>query len=79
MIVPGTIEQEYLDVADAGRYIGVAKAIPGDKDPEGTLKRQLQRIYTMVYRKQIPYLKRGKRVYFEKRALDEWMRSKRPR
>ena len=76
MIVPGsTIDQEYMDIADAGRYIGIVKAIAGDPDPARTLRRQLQRLYHMVHRKTIPFYKKGKQLYFSKTALDDWMQS----
>ena len=71
MMVPGAVEIEYMDVATAGRYLG--NLTVGPESPH--YRKQLQRIYTMIYRKQIPYLKKGKRIFFSKRALDEWMQS----
>jgi len=72
---PGTQQAEYFDITQAGEYIGIVKPIRGDTDPIKTLKRQQQRLYLMVYRKQIPYIKKGSRIFFEKAALDAWMRS----
>ena len=64
-----------MEIEQAGQYLGIVRAIPGDPDPKATLRRQLQRIYTMIYRKQIPYLKLGKRIFFSKTAIDAWMQS----
>jgi excisionase family DNA binding protein len=75
MMQPGLQQAEYFDITQAGEYIGIVKSIKGDTDPVATLRRQQQRIYLMVHRGTIPYIKIGSRLYFEKAALDAWMRS----
>ena len=75
MTHPSAMAQRWLDVEDAGVYIGVVKVISGDPDPGRTRRRQKQQMYTMVYRGTIPYHKRGKRVFFDRDELDQWMRS----
>ena len=68
------VERAYLDVVGVGIYIGIIHAIPGDSHPDTTYRRQVDKIYQMVKRKQIPYIKRGRKLYFEKQAVDKWMR-----
>jgi hypothetical protein len=70
-----TVEARYMDVETAGEYISVIKPIPDDPDTARTRRRQRQRMYTMVYRREIPHSKIGKRLFFDKQALDKWMRS----
>ena len=36
-------------------------------------------IYGLVHRKQIPYIKRGKKLIFEKSQVEEWLKSGRQR
>ena len=78
MLTPGEIadDAQYFEIAEAGKYLGIVKSIRDDPDPEKTLKRQLQRIYHMARRGRIPHTKVGKRLFFSRRALDEWMNKK---
>ena len=73
MVATG-IEAAYFNAVGVGEYLGIVRPIPGDRDPGGTFKRQLDKIYQMVKRGTIPHIKRGRRLYFEKRVIDEWMR-----
>jgi excisionase family DNA binding protein len=65
---------EYFDIVEAGVYLGVVKAIPGDPDPARTQRNQLQVIYRWVRQGRIPYIKMGSRLYFQRAALDHAMR-----
>jgi hypothetical protein len=72
---PSTVQAAYFDILAAGEYLGIVKEVRGDTDPVRTQKNQLQRMYWLVRSKQIPYIKRGTRIFFEKAELDTWMRS----
>lgn len=50
-----------LIIPEAAQYLGVSE----------------QWVRQMVCKKDIPYYKKGKRVYFKKSELDEWMCSER--
>ena len=32
-------------------------------------------IYGLVHKRSIPYIKKGKRLYFQKKVIDEWLES----
>jgi hypothetical protein len=73
---PGThIEPEFLEIVDAGRFLGIVKAVPNDPDPKKTQYNQLQKLYRLVASGRIPCLRMGSRLYFEKAALTVAMRS----
>jgi len=52
-------EDGFLNVTQAAEYLDLSK----------------QTIYTLACRRKIPYHKRGKRLYFEKETLAEWVRN----
>ncbi|NBB19334.1 helix-turn-helix domain-containing protein [Runella sp. CRIBMP] len=54
-------EHEYLNMAEASKYLQL---------PQNTL-------YVFCHERRIPYSKRGKRNYFLRADLDEWMASHR--
>jgi excisionase family DNA binding protein len=72
---PSLIEPAFFDIITAGQFLGIVRAIQGDPDPARTQRNQVQRMYWLVHRKKIPFVKKGSRVYFEKAALETWMRS----
>ena len=69
------VRQEYMEIEQAGQYIGIVRVIPNDPDPNATRKKQLQRVYHMVHRGIMPHYKIGKRLFFSKTAIDAWMQS----
>jgi excisionase family DNA binding protein len=71
-----TTEPFYMDVEAVGIYLGIVKDIRGDPNPVATRRRQLMRIYMMVHRRQIPHHKVGRRLLFDKREIDAWIREK---
>jgi excisionase family DNA binding protein len=52
--------QKYLNVRSASEYLTLAKST----------------LYTYVHYRQIPFVKIGERIVFEKARLDKWVRSK---
>jgi excisionase family DNA binding protein len=52
--------QKYLNVKSASKYLTLAKST----------------IYTYVHYRQIPFVKIGDRIVFEKAKLDRWVKSK---
>ena len=55
---PGpSIEPRWLDAASAARYISVT--------PDA--------LYHMVQRRQIPFVLKGRRLFFDRLELDRWM------
>lgn len=52
-------EDGFLNVDQAAEFLDLSK----------------QTIYTLACRRKIPYHKRGKRLYFEKETLTEWVRN----
>ncbi len=50
---------EYLSIEDVSKMLNLA--IPS--------------IYGLVHRKQIPYIKRGKKLIFEKTKIEEWLKN----
>lgn len=53
------IKDEYLNIQQAAELLSLAVAT----------------IYTMTCRKKIPYFKKGKKVYFKRTELEEWLNS----
>jgi len=51
------VEKRLLTVKEASEYLGIS----------------INALYCMVYRRQIPYVKIGKRLKFDKVALDKWI------
>lgn len=74
MLSPSRTVPQYFDIEEAGQHLGIVKPLPGDPHPAKTHKRQIMRLYMMVHRRQIPHIHIGKRLFFEKKALDAWMR-----
>jgi len=56
-------EIEYLTIEDVANYINMA----------------VSSVYGYVHTKRIPYIKKGKRLIFEKSKIDEWLQSGRKR
>lgn len=54
-------ESDFLNVADVAKKLGIEK---------GT-------VYNLTHKRQIPYFKRGGRIYFDKNEINEWIRSDR--
>ncbi|MEI8049342.1 MAG: helix-turn-helix domain-containing protein [Bacteroidota bacterium] len=52
-------EGKFLTVPEAAEFLGLAT----------------QTVYGLIHRKQIPCMKRQKRVYFSKQELTEWIQS----
>jgi excisionase family DNA binding protein len=52
-----TIEPRYLDINGASAYLG----------------RSDRALYNLVWRQAIPFIRRGRRVLFDRKALDRWM------
>ena len=53
----GRIDPRWLDATRAADYISVS----------------LDALYHMVQRRQIPFVLKGRRVFFDRLALDRWM------
>ena len=58
-IIQGNQLPEYLTIQELSEMINLA--VPS--------------IYGMVHRKQIPYVKRGKKLIFEKSQIEEWIKN----
>ncbi|MEI6059433.1 MAG: helix-turn-helix domain-containing protein [Bacteroidota bacterium] len=56
---PSTDDGKFLTVPEAARFLGLAT----------------QTVYGLIHRKQIPCMKRQKRVYFSKQELIKWIES----
>ena len=56
--VKQTTEDEFLDLQGAAKY----------------LKLKVTTIYGYTSQSQIPFIKRGKKLYFEKSKLEEWLK-----
>lgn len=56
---PSSTEKPYLSVEEVAARIGYAKSY----------------IYQLVHNQKIPYLKSGRRLLFETRIIDRWLRS----
>lgn len=54
---------EYLTIEEVAKYINMA----------------VSSVYGFVHNKRIPYIKRGKRLIFEKSKIDEWLQGGRQR
>ena len=54
---------EYLTIEEVAKYINMA----------------VSSVYGFVHTKRIPYIKKGKRLIFEKSKIDEWLQSGRRR
>ena len=50
---------EYLNIEEVSKMLNLA--VPS--------------IYGLVHRKQIPYIKRGKKLIFEKTKIEEWLKN----
>ena len=55
--VPDSSYKELLTLAEASLYLKLARAT----------------VYNLVHRREIPYMKRGKRLYFAKDELHAWV------
>ena len=58
---PKQPEKEILTVEDVCQKLGLKKGS----------------VYNLTHRQQIPYYKRGQRIYFDRNEIDEWIRSDR--
>jgi excisionase family DNA binding protein len=56
-----TTEKDILTVSDVSRILGIT--IGG--------------VYNLTHKRQIPYFKRGGRIYFDAKELDTWIRTDR--
>lgn len=56
-----TVEEKTMNILEVANYIKVAKTS----------------IYGLTHQKKIPYYKVGKKLYFKKSEIDEWIFSKR--
>lgn len=54
---PNQKKDEYLTIEETAKYINMA----------------VSSVYSFVHFKRIPYIKRGKRLIFEKLKIDEWL------
>lgn len=52
-----SLENEFLTVEETAKYINMA----------------VSSVYGLVHTKRIPYIKRGKRLIFEKSKINEWL------
>ena len=62
-IISNEKQIEYLTIEDVTKYINMA----------------VSSVYGYVHTKRIPYIKKGKRLIFEKSKIDEWLQSGRKR
>ena len=53
------VREEYLGVNQAAEFLGLAVAT----------------LYTLTCRKKIPYIKKGKKLYFNRTDLEAWLQS----
>jgi len=56
---PSQKKDEYLTIEETAKYINMA----------------VSSVYSFVHFKRIPYIKRGKRLIFEKLKIDEWLQA----
>jgi excisionase family DNA binding protein len=56
-----TCEKDILTVSDVSRKLGITKG----------------GVYNLTHTRQIPYFKRGGRIYFDAKELDMWIRTDR--
>ena len=64
------MSEPWLNLEQAGRYLGRVYEIPNDPDPEKTRKKQLNNVYMLAYRGTIPSHKLGRQMVFRQSELD---------
>lgn len=68
------IRTTLIEVLNEGKEESHAPEILDLKQAAEFLKLKVQTIYGYTSQKQIPYIKKGKKLYFEKSKLETWLK-----